>query len=146
MLLRHLLVSAALLVASAAGALADPPGRVGRISYLEGAVSLYRQDQAQWSPAGLNFPVIAGDALWSGQAARLEVQIGATQIRLDDQSEIDILRLDEGGATIRVDQGVVNLHLNMVPPGGVQVVTTAGQMELLRPGSYHIDAGRPASI
>ncbi len=151
MTMRPLLYALLLLATGAATAAADPPSRVGRVSYVEGSLSLFRPDQAQWSPTGINYPVIADDALWSGQGSRAEIQIGATEIRMDELSEIDILRLDESGVLLRVDQGEVNLHLFDVPPGGVQIVTSAGLIELLQPGSYHIDAGRqpagtPASL
>lgn len=140
-ILRQILAFVVFLLAGTTAALADPPSRVGRISYLDGPASLYHPGQGQWTAADLNFPVTTGDSLWSGQDARLEIQIGATEIRLDEMSQADILRLDEGGASLRIDQGVVNVHLVAVPPGGIQIVTAAGQVEVLRPGSYHIDAG-----
>jgi len=136
-------LAAMLLAGSAAAAMADPPARVGRVSLIEGALSLSTPDQPQWSPAGLNYPVTTGETFWTEPQSRGEIQIGATELRLDEQTELGILRLDETGAVIRVDQGVVNVHVVAMPPGGVQIVTRAGQVDLERPGSYHIDAGRP---
>jgi len=139
----HLLVAALLLAGSATAALADPPGRVGRVSLVEGAMSMQSAEQPQWAPAGINFPVTAGETFWTESQSRGEIEIGAAELRLDAQTELSILRLDDGSAVIRVDQGVINLHLVVMPPGGLQVITRAGQLDLLQPGSYHVDAGRP---
>ena len=134
---------AALTFASAGAALADPPAFVGRISLIEGAASVRHAYDQQWVPGGVNFPVIAGDGVWSDQASRAEVEIGGSEARLDEVSEVDIERLDETGAVLRVPQGVMNLTVRFIPPGGLQIMTSVGQFSIRRPGEYHIDAGRP---
>ncbi len=135
---------ALLLVAAAfsAPALADPPTVVGRLSLIEGAASIRHSYDQQWAAGGINYPVIAGDAVWADQGSRAEVQFGAAEARLDQASELDIDRLDDGGAALRVPQGVVNLTVRYVPPGGIQLLTSVGQLAILRPGEYHIDSGR----
>jgi hypothetical protein len=142
-ILLRLAVAATLLAGTAAAALADPPDRVGRISLVEGDMAVQTTDQPQWAPAGINYPVMAGEALWTQPQSRAEIQVGPVEVRLDGQTEIDVPRLDDGGTVVRVDQGVANIHVLALPPGGVQVVTRAGQLDLQRPGSYHVDAGRP---
>ncbi len=142
-LLRRLALAAVLSAAAWSPSWADPPARVGRISYVEGSVALHSQDQ--WSAASINFPVIPGDAVWTEPGARAELQMGPAEIRIDQASEFDILRLDDEATVVRVDQGEVNLHLLVMPPGGLQVITAAGQVDLLAPGRYHVDVGRPAA-
>ena len=132
-----------LLAAAASAAWADPPSRVGRISLAEGVLSLRHADEAQWSPAGLNFPVIAGDAVWADQTARGEIQFGGAEARIDNASLLTILRLDEEATQLRLDQGVLNLAVRFLPPGGLQVITAVGQLDIRQPGEYHVDAGRP---
>jgi hypothetical protein len=128
---------------AAGAALADPPAFVGRLSLVEGSASIRHAYDQQWVAGGINFPVIAGDGVWSDQGSRTELEIGGSEARLDETSELDIERLDESGATLRVPQGVVNLTVRYLPPGGMQVMTTVGQFTIRRPGEYHIDAGRP---
>jgi len=142
-ILPRLAITVLLLAGSTSAALADPPGRVGRVSLIDGSMSMQTADQPQWAAAGVNYPVTAGETFWTDTQSRGEIQIGAAELRLDAQTELSILRLDDGSAVIRVDQGVVNVHLVVMPPGGLQVVTHAGQLDLLQPGSYHVDAGRP---
>ena len=127
----------------AAQSLADPPGRVGRLSYIEGTVSLHAPDQDQWSEAVVNYPVATGDGFWTEPQSRAEIQVGAVEMRLDQLTEADIVRLDDAVTHLRVDQGTIEVHVIVMPPGGVSVLTPMGQVDLLTVGSYHIEAGEP---
>jgi len=122
-------------------ALADPPARVGRLSYIGGTVSFHTPDQQQWSPAELNYPVTTGASFWTEPKAKAEIQVGGTEIRLDEATEADITELDDNGTQIAVPQGVVNVHLREVPANGIQIQTPNGIVSLTKPGSYHIDSG-----
>ena len=44
----------------------DPPLRAGRLSYVEGSVSLQPAGVDDWNAAPLNQPLTVGDAIWSG--------------------------------------------------------------------------------
>jgi hypothetical protein len=121
----------------------DAPGRVGRLSYIEGTVSLYSADQANWVPATVNYPVTSGESFWTEPSARAEIQIGPTELRLDQSSELDIVRLDDVTIALQLDQGALNLHLWQMPQGGISVMTPRGRVVLTMLGSYDIDAGQP---
>ena len=127
----------------AAQSFADPPGRVGRLSYIDGTVSLHAPDQDQWSEAVINYPVTTGDGFWTEPQSRAEVQVGAVEMRLDESTEADIVRLDDAATVLRVDQGVIEVHVIAMPAGGVAVLTPLGQVDLLTVGSYHVEAGQP---
>jgi hypothetical protein len=135
----------AALMAPAAIALAqvedpdDPPGRVGRLSLIEGTVSFRNAEEDQWVPATLNFPVTTGDSFWTEPGARAEIQIGSTDLRLDQATAIDIARLDDATTQLQVDQGSINLRVRELPPGGVRIVTPRATVEVLQPGRYHVD-------
>jgi hypothetical protein len=130
-----------LLVGGTLSALADPPGRVGRLSYMDGTVSFHAGDQDQWSAAVLNYPVTSGTAFWTEPESRAEIQIGGAEVRLDQSTELEIVRLDDEATQLHVGQGVVNVHLRAAPPGGIHVVTPHSEADLLVAGSYRIDAG-----
>jgi hypothetical protein len=143
---KNLLWSAALaasLLLGANGAIADddPPGRVGRLSYIEGTASFHAADDSQWSPATLNYPVFAGAFFWTEPASRIELQVGSSEIRLDESTEIEIVALDDRSTQLWLGQGALNLHLASMPTGGVRVLTPRSEIELVEPGTYHIDAG-----
>ncbi|HEY4636274.1 MAG TPA: hypothetical protein VIG92_06915, partial [Rhodospirillales bacterium] len=122
--------------------LPDPPGRVGRLSFMEGTVSFHAAEQTQWSPATLNFPVTSGDSFWTEPNSKAEIQVGPAEIRMDQRSEIDVVRIDDDATQIALRQGHVNLHLPVLPEGGVEVLTAHGKVMLTQAGRYRIDAGR----
>lgn len=141
---KYNLLILALIFSGSAPALADPSSRVGRLSYIDGAVSFRPASQEQWSLATLNYPVVSGDSFWTDANARNEIQIGSIKIRMDQATEIDITQLDDEHTSINVPQGVVNIHMQAAPLGGtMEVMTPAGEVDLVEPGSYHIDSGQP---
>jgi hypothetical protein len=48
---------------------ADAPERVGRLARVKGSVSFHNPGDTQWSPAGPNLPVTAGNTFWTEPAA-----------------------------------------------------------------------------
>jgi hypothetical protein len=122
---------------------ADPPSRVGRLSYMEGTVSFHTADQGQWSPATLNYPVVAGESFWTEPQSRAEIQVGSAEIRIDETAALDIVALDDRSTRLQLDQGVVNVHLRAAPRSPMQVMTPYGEVDIMAAGSYHIDAGHP---
>jgi hypothetical protein len=127
----------------ATAALADPPGRVGRISYLEGEVSFQPPQEDFWTSATSNFPVAQGEAFWTGDEGRAELQVGPVEARLDNETELDVVDLDYGAARLSLAQGSVDLRLWRAPRGGVVIATPAGDVRFDYAGSYRIDVGAP---
>jgi hypothetical protein len=147
--MRGKLFLAALLAGSglaglASTALADPPERVGRISYVEGQVSFQPPDDGgAWVEAIANFPVTTGESYWTGDEGRAELELGGAQVRLDWDTEVDVVDLDYGETQLSIAQGSADVHLWRVPENGVQVLTPAGEVLLDQPGVYRIDVGAP---
>jgi hypothetical protein len=139
----QLALIALLVLGGSAAAETDPPGRVGRISFISGTVSLLTPGEQNWSPAPLNVPVTTGMSVWTEPDSRTEIQIGGDEIRLDGGTLVTVTRLDDDATEVAVQQGVVNVHMRVLPPGGVIVTTPLGDVDLARAGTYHIDAGRP---
>src|SRR5579864_8871855 len=142
-MLRSFLVFTLLILSVGAAGAQDAPSRVGRLSYIEGTVSYHLGDQADWAPATVNYPVTTGESFWTEPGARAEIQVGPTEIRLDQTSELDVVRLDDTTIELQLDQGALNLHLWQMPQGGISVLTPRGRVVLTVLGSYDIDAGQP---
>src|SRR5260370_5357958 len=60
----------------------DPPGRVARLSYTHGAVSLSPAGTEDGVNAVVNRPITTGDKLWTDNCARAELHIGSALICL----------------------------------------------------------------
>jgi hypothetical protein len=61
----------------------DPPGRVARLSLMDGEVSLAPAGTEEWADAVLNRPITSGDRVWVGTDGRAELQIGTASVHLD---------------------------------------------------------------
>lgn len=132
------LVIAALLACSAAWG--DPPARVGRLNLVQGGVSFLAADTDEWIPATVNYPLTAGDCLWTDSSARAEAHVGSTAIRLRSGTEIGFLELDDAQVRIRLAQGQLSLRLRELDPGeSFGIDTPAMSVSLLDPGSYRIE-------
>ena len=139
-MIRFVFATFALLLAGSA--LADPPTRVGRFSLVEGAASLRHADDPNWTPAAVNYPIIAGDTAWIDRNSRAEIEIGGGELRLDAATQMSLQRMDDDETVLRIDQGVANLKVRFMA-GPLLLTTSVGQLEIRQPGEYHVDAGRP---
>src|SRR5260370_37951485 len=75
-------VGATLAWSSLAQAQNEPPGRVGRLAFTDGTVSLHDNEQSAWAPAVINTPLSTGDSLWTEPNARSEISLSGTRIRM----------------------------------------------------------------
>ena len=90
---------------------ADPPARVARLNYLDGAVSFRPMSLEDWAPATLNYPLTTGDHLWVDRDSRAELHIGATAIHLAPETAFAILNLDDRVAQMTVSEGTLYLRV-----------------------------------
>ncbi len=119
---------------------ADPPGRIGRINLIQGAVSYHPASLDDWAPATLNYPLTTGDHLWTDVRAQAELHVGSTAIRMADQTEIGFLNLNDDTVQIRLSQGSMNIRLRRLDPDDAYEVDTPDvAVSLLRPGTYRVD-------
>ncbi len=118
-------------------ALADPPGRVGRINYVSGEVSYRPATVDDWVPATLNRPLTLGDELWVGQNSRAEVHLGSVAVRLGPNSNVSVLNLDDRIAQLRLAQGEVEVRVRRIEPNEVvEIDLPNAAIQLTHPGSY----------
>ncbi|MEQ1683573.1 MAG: DUF6600 domain-containing protein [Burkholderiaceae bacterium] len=125
---------------------ADPPGRVARLSDLNGQVWLYSPDTAEWGAADRNRPLTSGDRLATDPGARAELQVGSTILRLDASSELEVVELDDDTISLQLHGGSMTARVrNFNDAGEVDILTEEGRFVLQRAGRYRIDRDRPAS-
>ncbi|HKX09706.1 MAG TPA: DUF6600 domain-containing protein, partial [Stellaceae bacterium] len=124
----------------------DPPGRVGRLSFIEGAVQQRSAGEADWTAASPNYPVTTGFALATRDGGRAEIQVGSMAVRIGSNSELDVNTLADHGATLVLAEGEINLRLGQLPAGDqIEVVTPRGVANIISAGHYHFNAGSTES-
>jgi hypothetical protein len=119
---------------------ADPPARVGRLNFMEGSVSFRPAGVEDWSSAAINYPVTAGDRVWTDSGSRAELHIGSTAVRLGPQTDFDVLNLSDDATQLSLSQGSIIVHINNLDGDDVfEIDTPNAAVSLLRPGFYRID-------
>ncbi|HEU4654314.1 MAG TPA: DUF6600 domain-containing protein [Steroidobacteraceae bacterium] len=127
-------------LASAEDVQTDPPGRVARLSFIQGEVTLAPAGTEDWVDATLNRPLTSGDRVWTDDHARAELQVGGAAVNLDEHTGFSFVDLDdevmqmsvtEGAATIRVHSRRENEKITIETPNG--------SVDILHPGEYHIE-------
>ena len=122
-----------------ADALVDPPLRAGRLSYLEGSVSLQPAGVEDWNAAPLNQPLTAGDALWSDTGARAEMDLGAAVVRIDARTSVALLDLSDRAIQLRLDTGSMDITVTDASGAGAfEVDAPNAAALLLRAGEYRL--------
>jgi len=127
--------------AQAQAQIVDPPTRVARLNYVQGAVSFQPAGEQDWLEADINRPLTTGDNLWADKDSRGEVHIGATSIRLSSDTGISFLNLDDRTVQLQLAQGTIEVHLRRLEPGNAFEIDTPNlAFTLAASGEYRIQA------
>ena len=119
----------------------DPPGRVARLSHLEGSVSFQPAGESEWVEAVPNRPLTTGDKLWADRDSRAEVQLGSATLDLAPNTGFSFLNLDDRTIQIELSSGSLNVRVWDLDRDNVFEIDTANQaFTIEQPGRYRIDA------
>src|SRR5277367_785714 len=125
--------------AQAQAQIVDPPTRVARLNYVQGAVSFQPAGEQDWLEADINRPLTTGDNLWADKDSRGEIHIGATAIRLSSDTGISFLNLDDRTVQLQLAQGTIEVHLRRLEPGNAFEIDTPNlAFTLAASGEYRI--------
>ena len=91
----------------------DPPSRVARLNYSSGSVSFQPGGEGDWVTAVPNRPLTTGDNLWADKDSRAELHVGSTGIRMDSETSVSFLDLDDRTLQLRLSLGAVELRMNI---------------------------------
>jgi hypothetical protein len=120
----------------------DPPERVGRLARVTGTVSFHTQDEDQWSPATVNYPVTSGNSFWTDANAQAEIEVSASRMAMASGTELDIATLNNTAFEATEPQGELYLRLRTATPDETYAVQTPrGLVTLSAPGRYSVAAG-----
>ncbi len=139
--------AAVVMALAASPALADPPGRVGRVAESYGSVWLADDQRGEWIAAHRNRPVTHGDRLSLQPGARVVVHIGSATLRLDGDSELEVLQMDDRVVRLHLHAGSAALQL----PSGesareFEISTVDGRVSALQRAHLRVDRRQNTSI
>lgn len=118
----------------------DPPGRVARIGWAEGAVSTAEAGREDWAAAALNRPLTRGDRVWVAESSRSELHVGSTAVRLGSATQLNLLTLDDDVTQLQVTQGSVAVRVRQLfDTERFQIDTPQLAFSVGQPGEYRVD-------
>src|SRR6201987_4977853 len=118
----------------------DPPARVARMNYVQGAVSFQPGGEGDWLSAVPNRPLTTGDNLWTDQNSRSELHIGSTALRKGPETSLTFLNLDDPDVQPRLSQGSMIVLVRHLDDDNIYEIDTPNlALSLLKTGEYRID-------
>jgi hypothetical protein len=137
---------AGLLTPSAWADEGDPPGRVARLSFIQGKLSFQPSGETEWSEGSANRPVTTGDRLYTDQGGRAELEVGAFAVRMSEATDVTMATLNDQLMQLGVGQGTVRVAVYDLPPNdAVEIDTPNGALTIERAGSYRVDTAPDGS-
>ncbi|MFL6631304.1 MAG: DUF6600 domain-containing protein [Massilia sp.] len=122
---------------------ADPPARVGRVALAQGQVTIGSDIGAEMMAAQVNWPVTSGNTISTTAGSRTELRVGSTSIRLDGDSSLEVLQMDDDALRLRLHYGSASVRvLNGDIVAGFELETPQARVRLQQPGRVRVDAER----
>lgn len=132
-----------LLAAPRAFAQADPPGRVARLNLAQGSISFLPSGGTDddWVQAVVNRPLTTGDRVWADASSRAEIHVGSAAIRMDSNTGISFLNLDDATVQLRLTDGSIYVRVRHLDQNNTFEIDTPNvAFAIHRPGVYRLDA------
>lgn len=114
-----------------------------RLGYIDGDVSYWRPGAEAWAEARRNLALAAGDALYTGDGANLEVQFGPRSfVRADENTQLSLVAQEARRIQFSVTTGLVSFDLRSIDVGDLLEVSTPNAVFLIeQPGHYRVEVG-----
>ena len=118
----------------------DPPGRVARLQYMSGSVSVQPEGTGDWVEGSVNRPLTNGDNIWADKDSRVELNVGTGILRLNSESSLTITNVTENTVQVQLHQGTLSLEVQRLYSGEVYEVDSPNMaFTVQKPGEYRFD-------
>lgn len=119
---------------------ADPPGRVARLQYMTGQVSVQPQGTEDWVEGSANRPLTNADNVWADKNSRAELNVGTGQLRISSETSLTLTNVDNNAVQVTLHQGALNVHVRHLYDGEVWEIDTPNlAFTVKNPGDYRFD-------
>ena len=118
----------------------DPPDRVARLSYLAGDIGFLPAGADDWSDASVNRPLTRGDRLAVASGGRAELELDRAALRVDHDTDLGVLQLDDQLAQFELTRGTLNLSVRALADGeSYEIDTPTVALVVTAPGTFRVD-------
>lgn len=123
---------------------ADSIARVARLAFIEGRVSLFKDQDEGWQTARLNAPIQAENSIWTEGGARADVRLGASAFRFDQDTVFDFLRMNDTQTLGYLQRGIVQVRVRTYRENDfadkIAIDTPGGRVVFETDGRYRVDS------
>ena len=125
----------------------EAPARVGRVSLVQGPVTISTEDSERAEGAMVNWPVTSDNRITTERNGRTEIRIGSTAVRLDGNSSLEVLELDDDRLQLMLHYGSANIRVrNAEVLDGFSIETPQGRVRMREAGRIRVDANPDGSL
>ena len=119
---------------------ADPPGRVARVDYMQGQVSVQPHGTDDWVQAESNRPLTISDNVWADKDSRAELDFGTGFMRINSETSLTLTNVNNDVIQVSLHQGALNVHIRKLYGGETWEVDTPNMaFTLAKAGEYRFD-------
>jgi hypothetical protein len=112
---------------------------VGRISLMNGQVSVQRGDSGDWVAGVVNAPLIAGDRVATGENSRAELQFdSANLLRMGANAEIHLTQMESTRYQMEFGKGILTFRVLRPGEAAVEIDTPSVSVRPAQVGTYRI--------
>ena len=118
----------------------DPPGRVARVQYMSGEVSMQPGGVNDWVAASMNRPLTTADRVWTDKNSRAELNVGDGFIRMNSETSLTLSNVSDSTVQLELDQGVLEVTVRHLEKGEIYEVDTPNlAFTVMKTGVYRFD-------
>jgi hypothetical protein len=118
----------------------DPPGRVARVQYMSGQVSMQPGGVNDWIAASQNRPLTTADRVWTDKNSQAELNVGDGYIRMNSETSLTLANVTDRNVQLELDQGALELTVRHLEPGEIYEVDTPNYaFTVMKSGVYRFD-------
>jgi hypothetical protein len=118
----------------------DPPGRVARLQYMSGSVSIQPQGTGDWVAGAINRPLTDSDNIWTDKDSRSELNVGGGVLRMSSETSLTLTNISDSTVQVQLHQGTLNLRVRHLFGSEIYEVDTPNMaFTVQKRGEYRFD-------
>jgi FecR protein len=118
----------------------DAPGRVARLQYMTGQISVQPEGVGDWVQGSANRPLTNADNVWADKDSRAELNVGNGMLRINSETSVTLTNIDNNAVQVSLHQGALYVHVRHLYSGEVWEVDTPNlAFTVSKPGDYRFD-------
>jgi uncharacterized protein DUF6600 len=118
----------------------DPSGRVARLEFMNGSVSVQPHGTDDWVEGSVNRPLTNADNVWADKDSRAELNLGTGFMRISSESSLTLTNVTNDSVQVLLHQGSLNVSVRHLYSGETYEIDTPNQaFTITKNGEYRFD-------